>query len=197
MVYPIVFGQLLGILGSMKGMTSESVASQCVLKLYQDGGIQMIDRGETQQLAQFAAHFVTDTDQTQGCNFANFVPFGEETPLQRAEWIKFLGVFANLESRANQVYDAVKQNYLCLSKTVSSQTRSFKPIAAWMQYDNVSGVWSFTKETYKLKYVEDAGGENIDKSINKITYNTSNPDDLEDLHAILCVSYRVFLIMKV
>ena len=26
---------------------------------------------------------------------------------QRAEWIKFLGVFANLETTANQVYDAV------------------------------------------------------------------------------------------
>jgi hypothetical protein len=26
---------------------------------------------------------------------------------QRAEWIKFLGVFVNLETRANKVYDAV------------------------------------------------------------------------------------------
>lgn len=31
---------------------------------------------------------------------------------QRAEWIKYLGVFANLETRANQVYDAVSENYV-------------------------------------------------------------------------------------
>ncbi|CAF2138213.1 BnaA02g11390D [Brassica napus] len=48
-----------------------------------------------------------------------------------------------------------------------------------------SGVWRFTKEPHKLKFVEDAGGKNIDKSINKITYNVSDPGDLEALHAIL------------
>ncbi|ONI14877.1 hypothetical protein PRUPE_3G014300 [Prunus persica] len=139
--FPVSFFELLGLLGSLKGITSDSVASQCVLKLYEAGEIE------------------------------------------RAEWIKFLGVFANVESRANQVYDAVTQSYQCLTNRTKGRT-SFKPTVAWMQYEN--GIWSFTKETYKLKYVEDAGGENVDDSINKITYNISSPDDLDQLHAILC-----------
>ncbi|KAF4365932.1 hypothetical protein G4B88_007876 [Cannabis sativa] len=184
--FPVSFFELLGVVDGLKGITSEVVASECIRKYYESGGIQMINAsdGDTQQLAQFGAHFIADTDQSQACNFAACVPSGEDTPLQRAEWIKFLGSFVNVEERANHVYSIIKQNYLCLTNVSSSRKSSFKPIVAWMEYNN--GLWSFAKETFKLKYVEDAGGENVDDSINKISYNISNSDDLEQLHAILC-----------
>ncbi|XP_010556240.1 PREDICTED: uncharacterized protein LOC104825578 [Tarenaya hassleriana] len=180
--FPVSFFELLGILGSMRGITSKEVASECVVRMWEEGHVSVVERD---QISQFAAHFVSDTEQPQSCNFANFVPLSEASPLQRAEWIKFLGAFSNLETRANQVYDAVKASYTCLSQMASNKTKTFKPIVAWMQYDD-NGVWSFTKEPYKLKYVEDAGGENIDNSINKMSYNVSDSDDLESLHAILC-----------
>ncbi|KAK9284634.1 hypothetical protein L1049_023810 [Liquidambar formosana] len=183
--FPVSFFELLGLLGSLKGITSDSVASECVLKSYEGGEIELINKNEPQQLTQFAAHFIGNTDQVQACNFATFLPSAEDSPLQRAEWIKYLGVFANVEARANQVYDTVKANYLCLTKVSANRTVSFKPTVAWMEYSN--GVWSLTKETYKLKFVEDAGGENVDSSINKVTYNISNPDDLDEFHAILCI----------
>ncbi|CAF2062542.1 unnamed protein product [Brassica napus] len=176
---------LLSFLWSLKGITSDAVASPCVLKLLEAGEVVKFEKG-AEEVSQFAAHFISDTDQLQTCNFANFFPLSEGTPLQRAEWIKFLGAFANLETKANQVYDAVKASYTCLSQMAAKRTTSFKPIVAWMEYDKNGGVWCFTKEPHKLKFVEDAGGENIDKSINKITYNVSDPDDLEALHAILC-----------
>ncbi|GMG99550.1 hypothetical protein Nepgr_001390 [Nepenthes gracilis] len=181
---PVSFFELLGLLGTCKGITSNAVASQCLVKLYEGGEITMVNKSEPQQWSKFSAFFTSDIDQTRACNVANFLPSIEDSPLQRAEWIKYVGVFANLEVRANQVYDAVKENYMCLARVVASKISSFKPIVAWMDFDN--GVWSFTKEAYKLKFVEDAGGENVDDSINKVTYNISIPEDLDELHAILC-----------
>ncbi|CAN1228676.1 hypothetical protein LINPERPRIM_LOCUS3002 [Linum perenne] len=174
--FPVSYFELLGLLGNLKGMTTNAVASTCTLKLYGQGQIAIINKDRPQDVTQFAAHFVTNTDDQhqQTCNLADFMPFNEEHPLQRAEWIKFIAVFANLESRANQVYDKIKENYMCLAGAVANQTRPFKPVVAWLGFYNI------------LQYVEDAGGENTDISINKITYNISNPDDLESLHAILC-----------
>ncbi|KAI3519050.1 hypothetical protein L1887_08035 [Cichorium endivia] len=162
------------------------VASPCLLKLYNGGQIQMLNKSEPQQFSQYTAHFVADNtnQQTQSCNYVTFLPTGEQDPLQRAEWIKYVGVFANMEVMANEIYDAVKNNYMCLVQSAASKPKKFKPIVAWMEF--IDDVWSFTEEAYKLKYIEDAGGENIDESINKVTYNISVPDDLEQLHAILC-----------
>ncbi|KAI4388884.1 hypothetical protein MLD38_001173 [Melastoma candidum] len=182
--FPVSFFELLGLLGSLKGITTDSVASQCVLKMCEAGEIAMINKSDPQQVQQFTAHFISNIDESQYCNYATFVPSSENYPLQRAEWIKYLGVFANVEARANQVYNAVKENYLCLAKLASIKSARLKPTVAWMEYND--RIWSFTKEDFVLKYVEDAGGENVDASISKMTYNTSNPDDLDQLHAILC-----------
>lgn len=70
------------MLGSLKGITSDFVASPCVTKLYEAGEIHIIDKSDPQQVAQFAAHFIIDTNQPQACNFADFVPSGEDNPLQ-------------------------------------------------------------------------------------------------------------------
>ncbi|XP_071708621.1 uncharacterized protein [Rutidosis leptorrhynchoides] len=182
--FPVSFFELLGLMPALKGMTSESVASPCLLKLYNEGQIQMLNNSEPQQFSQFTSHFIgyNTNRRTQSCNYVTFVPIGEQSPLQRAEWIKYLGVFANLEGRANAIYDAVKRNYMCLVN--SAATKKLKPIVAWMEFTD--GAWSFTNEEYKLKYIVDAGGENLDESVNKITYNISSIEELEQLHAILC-----------
>ncbi|PPS08053.1 hypothetical protein GOBAR_AA12598 [Gossypium barbadense] len=62
----------------MKGMTSSTVASECVLKMVEGGEISLINASEPQQLAPFAAHFVSNLDLYQACNFANFAATGQQ-----------------------------------------------------------------------------------------------------------------------
>ncbi|XP_020260873.1 uncharacterized protein LOC109837161 isoform X2 [Asparagus officinalis] len=181
--FPVSFFELLGLLESLKGITSDSVTSECVLKLYTSGGIKLVNKTDMQQLSQFTAHFISNIDEEQACNYAAFVPLEERTPLQRAEWIKYLATYTNSEARANVVYDAVKQNYLCLSKAAANLTTRFKPVVAWVGY--YEGIWSFGKEGFKLQYVTDAGGENVDDTISNNSYNVSNSDEMENFYAIL------------
>lgn len=175
--------QLLGLLDNLKGITTELLTSECVLKLYTSGSIKLVNKTDLQQLSNFTAHFVSSADEERACNSAAFASLDEKTPLQRAEWIKYLATFTNSEARANSVYDSVKSNYMCLSKAAANLTSRFKPVVAWLDY--YQDTWSFTKEGFKLQYVTDAGGENVDDSISKNSYKVSDPDDMDNFHAIL------------
>lgn len=55
-----------------------------------------------------------------------------------------------------------------------------------------SNVLSLLDCPLQLQLVMDAGGENIDDSLTRNSYNVSDPDDMDNFHAILCVSCRPF-----
>lgn len=74
--------QLLGLVQSLKGITSDSISSQCVLKSYSDGKIEMVNKTDLAQLSQFNVIFITSNDEDQGCNYATFLPLEESAPLQ-------------------------------------------------------------------------------------------------------------------
>ncbi|XP_025879834.2 uncharacterized protein [Oryza sativa Japonica Group] len=213
---PVSFFELLGVLQNLKGITSDQIASQCVLQSYASGNVQLFNKTDAQMLTQFSAHFLSTTDE--GCNFAAYVPSEEGTPLQRAEWIKYLGAFTNSEDRANTVYDAIKANYLCLSKAAANLSTRFKPIVAWIEF--TQGMWTFVSDgwivqvmsfvycstlniklsTKQMKwrqlmriwylchkqYVTDAGAEVVDATITNKRFNNSDPEDMDNFHAILC-----------
>ncbi|XP_040378092.1 uncharacterized protein LOC102715836 isoform X2 [Oryza brachyantha] len=155
---------------------------ECVLQSYASGNVQLINKTDAQILTQFSAHFMSTTDE--GCNFAAYVPSEEATPLQRAEWIKYLGAFTNSEDRANTVYDAIKTNYLCLSKAAANLSTRFKPIVAWVEF--TQGMWTFVSEGWIVQYVTDAGAEVVDATITNRRFNVSDPEDMDNFHAILC-----------
>uniref|UniRef100_K3YYZ4 Uncharacterized protein n=1 Tax=Setaria italica TaxID=4555 RepID=K3YYZ4_SETIT len=45
--------ELLGVLENLKGITSNQVASECVLQSYTSGNTQLVNRTDEQALSQF------------------------------------------------------------------------------------------------------------------------------------------------
>ncbi|RZC70190.1 hypothetical protein C5167_033319 [Papaver somniferum] len=43
----------------------------------------------------------------------------------------------------------VKTNYMCLTKAAENNRKAFKPVVAWLRFNE--GVWSFTNDAYKMK----------------------------------------------
>lgn len=79
--------QMLGLVGYLKGITSDIVTSECVLMSYANGGILLLNTTDTQQFTQLTAHFIGNVDEERACNFAAFMPFEETTPLRVTSWL--------------------------------------------------------------------------------------------------------------
>lgn len=178
---PVSFLELLGVLNNLKGVTSKLVSSPCLAKYIADGDVQQVNQTDPKQILQFTAYLTTSSVPDQKCNYISFDPFEEQIPLQRAEWIKYVATFMNYEARANDVFERVKKNYMCLSALAGNA--STKPTVAWITFDE--DIWYFSGEAYKLQYVLDAGGSSLEESVYSSTFNMSLESQVESFHSIL------------
>lgn len=77
----------------------------------------------------------------------------EETPLGRAEWIKFFGLFLNKEKEANKVFKSIEKNYNIAIKTVSKTQK--RPSILYGSIYN--GIWyAPAGNSYISKIMKDA-----------------------------------------
>ena len=80
----------------------------------------------------------------------------EPTPLGRAEWIKYLGIFFNREARANQIFDDRAARYVRLRERVARVDR--RPLVQ-LGYPESRDEWSQAGGRNQLyRMIEDAGG---------------------------------------
>ncbi|KAI5060389.1 hypothetical protein GOP47_0024809 [Adiantum capillus-veneris] len=191
------FLELLGCVGKLKGVpVSFGVASPCISQLILQGTIptveldnSSVDLNATSLNVTFEALFGSSTNVQlpgRGQNQSNYVSFDssiDRGPLQRAEWIKFLASFVDMEQRANIVYDKIQSNYQCLNASGKGNNVS-KPLVAWASYSMDLGVWTFSNDPYKLQLNLDAGGLNLDYANLSVFFNMSIEANVEDFHTI-------------
>lgn len=119
-------------------------------------------------LSQFSAPAYREALQSG----ATSVPFllvaesAEETPLGRAEWIKFLGLVVGRVPKANKAYDAIKARYNALKENAFSSAparlRRHRPSVFFNLPSNFSGTWTYPViggAQYMARFVSDANAD--------------------------------------
>eukprot|EP00897_Mesotaenium_endlicherianum_P005639 jgi/Mesen1/5102/ME000253S04216 len=192
-------GSLLGVLGSIKRIDTSLVSSPCVQKLAAQGKILQLESSYgnatvyAQQLAKLTSLIETSFAPSNVSKTISFDATTDPGPLKRAEWIKFLGIFFNLEARANEVYTQIEDGYSCLNG--SAPADATKPVVAWLSF--FDGVWTVSGAAYKLQFDLDAGAENLDMSMygdfdmTNSTQAAAFSDTLKTLDIVIDESYAV------
>lgn len=96
----------------------------------------------------------------------------ENTPLARAEWIKFIALFFKKEALANKMFDSVDARYSRVAK-IAKAAKSHRPTV--FTEKKFGQVW-YTPggRSYMARFIEDAGADYIwkdDKSTGSLSLN--------------------------
>jgi iron complex transport system substrate-binding protein len=161
----------LGVAGTIKGLDSFLYANTpSVVKLIEDKKLVEIGSGATVNLEALivlkpdlvmtfgsgSAEYDTHPKLAEGkITHALNADFMETTPLGRAEWIKYLALFYNLEGKAESIFKDTVSKYQKLSTlTESVKTRPTVLINAPYQ-----GTWYLSGgKSFQSALIADAGG---------------------------------------
>jgi iron complex transport system substrate-binding protein len=84
----------------------------------------------------------------------------EQTPLGRAEWLKFTAAFLNAEAAANAAFEQIVADYTALAALTADLPAEDRPLVLWNSYDSFGGAWSIPgQQTYVGVLLSDAGGQ--------------------------------------
>jgi hypothetical protein len=76
-----------------------------------------------------------------------------DSPLTRAEWLKYFGSFFNKEYEAENQYRVIRNNYNSLKRSAQETAPNPKLVVAWV-YLGWAGDYVVSKPAYKKAYVE-------------------------------------------
>eukprot|EP00878_Enallax_costatus_P011899 GHUV01012423.1.p1 GENE.GHUV01012423.1~~GHUV01012423.1.p1 ORF type:complete len:292 (+),score=70.40 GHUV01012423.1:946-1821(+) len=89
----------------------------------------------------------------------------QDSPLSRAEWLKYVSVFFNKEWEAEALFRTIRTAYSDLKRAAQARSAAInrKPVVLWV-YKGFDADFVVSKPPYKLAYVEDAGGQMLPDS---------------------------------
>ena len=218
---PYAAFELLGLEDKVKVVDPQYVHSPCLRQKEKAG--EILGQGSGSSYPAGSSHaagwadktksndavdlVVTDAWSTGACGCDKdvvFDPSSDDTPLGRAEWIKYISTFFNEENRANVAFAREKAAYDATKRIakdaadVHAALQKPKKKCAWVNeaYDsNWNSFWKLDTTSYKLAYCADAGMEAVtDKDSNGVAKNyvkssTDLKNALADVDVIIDQTY--------
>ena len=169
--FPIAFLEDLGVMNKAAVINPGYVSSSCALKLAGCGEITTMTDNSGDATGAWATnisastsgvHF-TDDWATGASSSLRDVAFDTATDpgaLARAEWIKFVAAFFNLEPHANRVFNNIKAEF-DQTKALAAAAVAGGVVAPKVLYIQAASAWGpaeISTVSYKLDYVASAGG---------------------------------------
>ena len=178
---PIAFLGELGVGHKAAVIDHSYVTAACTQKLVACGGIEAMASAHanwTQDIAASASavHF-TDNWNTGATSSAIDVAFDASSdpgPLARAEWVKFVAAFFNLEAHANRVFAEIQEHYQATEALAAAAVANgtAAPKTMWVSFSSgytwggttYPDSWKISTAAYKTGLVTAAGGASLDPS---------------------------------
>jgi len=118
-----------------------------------------------------------------GFKLAYALNWMEDTPLARAEWIKFIAAFFNKDKEADEFFNKVEGNYNEIRKLAEKVEKKASVLMGW----SYKGIWYMPGgQNYMVSYLRDAGADyflfadstrgNIPMSVENVLDNCNDAD---------------------
>ncbi|MFK7003187.1 ABC transporter substrate-binding protein [Flavobacterium covae] len=173
----IPFLEILGVENKLVGFPhTDYISSDKTRKLIDSGRIKNLGENEKiniEQLISLAPNALVafgvdgnnptlNTIEKAGIPVLIQADWMEQTPLGKAEWIKFFGALVGKEKEAKNYFDQVKKNYLNALEIVKTIQQKPTILYGTMYQDQ----WYIPKgDSWKSTYIQDAGGNYLWKDV--------------------------------
>ncbi|KAL0043795.1 hypothetical protein WJX82_001269 [Trebouxia sp. C0006] len=134
------------------------------------------------ELLPYVDGIITSTPNASISPLFAFSASTDPGSLNRAEWLKFMGLFFNMDDFANTVFDEINSTYYANSAmyTSAAAMRSNTTTVAWVdRIDNITdyaNAFEVSFAQYKVQYTSDAGGNMTNQSaVAAMTNVVANP----------------------
>lgn len=95
-----------------------------------------------------------------GIPVVQFADWLDTSPLGRAEWVKFMGLFFNAEAKANMVFDGVVERYEAGKALVADLAEDEKPsVLSGQAFDGI--FYAAGGQSFMAQLIADAGGHYV------------------------------------